>query len=213
MKPYYEHNGITIYHGDAREIFPTLDTPDLILTDPPYGIDYKGCPASKKKNIGLIHDGIQGDAELMDLRFVLRADCEVVSFGANNYPEQLPHRGRWICWDKRTCENADRMLGSPFELAWQNRDHGYYTMIRIMHGGVVNADRTGKRVHPTQKPLALMHRIIDLYPKCETITDPFMGSGTTLRAAKDRGRKAIGIEIDEKYCEIAARRLAQEVLF
>ena len=104
------------------------------------------------------------------------------------------------------------MLGSPFELAWRNIDHGYDTMIRLMHGGVVNADRDGKRFHPTQKPAQLMIRIMKLYPGAETICDPFMGSGTTLVAAKQLGRKAIGIEIEEKYCEIAVRRLSQEML-
>ena len=211
-EPYYQDDAVTIYHGDCREILPHLEPVDLVLTDPPYGISYKGCPASKSKGLGVIHEGIIGDEELMDLRFILNIDCDVVSFGANNYPEQLPHRGRWICWDKRVDENADRMLGSPFELAWRNIDHGFDTMIRIMHGGVVNADGHGKRHHPTQKPVKLMSRLLALYPNAHTILDPFMGSGTTLRAAKDLGRKAIGIEIEEKYCEIAANRMTQEVL-
>ena len=212
MKPYYEHGGITIYHGDCREILPQLDPVDLVLTDPPYGINYKGDNPSKSKGLGVIHDGLVGDDKLMDLRFILNMDCDVVSFGANNYPEQLPHRGRWICWDKRVNENADRMLGSPFELAWRNINHGFYVMIRIMHGGVVNADGYGRRFHPTQKPIALMSRILNLYPDDNTILDPFLGSGPTLIAAKNLGRRGIGIEIEEKYCEIAAKRLAQEVL-
>ena len=210
VKPYYDHGGITIYHGDCREILPTLPPVDLVLTDPPYGMDWHGHGLSTQT-----WNGLQNDDGDLDLRPILNMPCEVVAFGANCYPEQLPHRGRWICWDKRVVESADKMLGSPFELAWRNIDHGYDTMVRLQHGGVVNADGgKQKRVHPTQKPVGLMARIIHLYPKTsETILDPFMGSGTTLRAAKDLGRKAIGIEIEEKYCEIAAKRLAQEVLF
>jgi len=206
MSPYYESGGMTIYHGDCREILPTLPSVDLVLTDPPYGLGWQGHPGSK-----ITWQTIVGDDGALDLRFVLEASCRVIVFGANNYPEQLPHSGRWICWDKRTCEDADRMLGSPFELAWSNATTGYDKMYRVMHGGVVNANG-GKRVHPTEKPIALMRKIIQDVTPSETILDPFMGSGTTLRAAKDLGRKAIGIEIEERYCEIAAKRLSQEVL-
>lgn len=211
--PYYSHNGITIYHGDSRLIVPTLELPDLVLTDPPYGIGYKGNQISIRNRVGIGAVDMIGDSEAMDLRFVLELACDVVSFGANNYPDQLPHRGRWICWDKRVLERADRMIGSPFELAWRNVDHGSDVMIRIMHGGVVNADGHGPRLHPTQKPLRLMTRILSLYPKARRVLDPFMGSGTTLRACKDAGLEAVGIEIEERYCEVAANRLAQEVLF
>ena len=104
------------------------------------------------------------------------------------------------------------MLGSAFELAWVNKHSGHNRMIRVLHGGVVNANNPGKpRLHPTEKPISLMTQIIDTMPP-GVILDPFMGSGTTLRAAKDLGRRAIGIEIDERYCEIAVRRLAQGVL-
>ena len=212
-KPYYEHGGITIYHGDCREILPELVTPDLIITDPPYGINYRGNTLSIRKKVGIGKVEIVGDDKEPELGFVLNMSCDVVAFGANNYPRQLPHRGRWICWDKRVDPKADKMLGSPFELAWRNVDHGFDKMIRIMHGGVVNADGRGKRYHPTQKPISLITRIIQMYPSAIYIADPFMGSGTTLRAAKDLGRKAIGIEIEERYCEIAANRLRQEVLF
>jgi site-specific DNA-methyltransferase (adenine-specific) len=88
---------------------------------------------------------------------------------------------------------------------------------RELHGfvkripDVIYANRTGNNQHPTEKPESLLRQIIQANV-CESVLDPFMGSGTTLRAAKDLGRKAIGIEIEEKYCEISARRLSQEVL-
>lgn len=104
------------------------------------------------------------------------------------------------------------MLGSAFELAWMSRVSGFDRMVRKLHGGVVNADG-GKRVHPTQKPSGLFKQILDMYPDAKTVVDPFMGSGSVLLAAKLEGRQAIGIEVEEQYCEAAANRLAQGVLF
>jgi site-specific DNA-methyltransferase (adenine-specific)/modification methylase len=206
-KPYYhdEQYGITIYHGDCRDILPHLEPVDLVLTDPPYGINWKS-PIST-----VDWEYVTNDGELMDLSFMLNMPCKVVSFGANCYPSQLPHRGRWICWDKRVDPKADAMLGSPFELAWTNKTSGFDKIYRIMHGGVVNADR-GKRYHPTQKPISLFRSILQDYHDSRTILDPFMGSGTTLVAAKQLGRKAIGIEIEKKYCDIAIERPRQGVL-
>ena len=209
MTPYYQDDAVTIYHGDCREILLTLDSVDLVLTDPPYGLDWRGHGASTQT-----WNGLQNDDGNLDLRPILNMPCAVVAFGANCYPEQLPHRGRWICWDKRTIDGAaDAMLGSPFELAWSNQRSGFDRIIRVLHGGVVNADGHGPRMHPTQKPLAVIRQLVIWYTEpAMTILDPFMGSGTTLRAAKDLGRKAIGIEIEEHYCEIAADRMAQMVL-
>ena len=213
MKPYYDDgNGIQIYHGDCREILPTLEPVDLVLTDPPYGIDLEQHQIRNRQGLGLTHAGMRGDSEPMDLRWLWTMPCEVVAFGAENFPDQLPHRGRWICWDKRCHERADYILGSPFELAWRNIHRGYYKMIRVQHAGFINDDGPGRRWHPTQKPVRLMVKILQLYPKATTIFDSFMGSGTTLVAAKELHRKAIGCEIEEKYCEIAANRLAQGVL-
>ena len=213
MKPYYDHAGITLYHGDCREILPGLGRFDLLLTDPPYGIDY----SAQNQNLpnATIRDNIAGDDSVELASFAVASveqASNAVIFGANCFPQLLPHRGRWLCWDKRICENADKMLGSPFELAWENRHSGFDSMVRVLHGGVVNADG-GKRQHPTQKPVALFRRIVQRYKNAQTILDPFAGSGTTLVAAKLEGRKAVGIEINERYCEIAAKRLAQGVLF
>jgi len=210
MKPYYETELGKLYHGDSLEIMPGLEPVDLVLTDPPYGIDYRGCNESKRKGLGVIHNGIIGDDKLMDLKFILNMDCDVVSFGANKYPEQLPHRGRWICWDKRVLEVSDKMFGVPFELAWTNAISGLDVMIRVMHGGVVNSD-SGKRLHPTQKPTALMVRILnEIYDKSQFVLDPFLGSGTTAIACERLNRRWIGIEIEERYCEIAAQRIENE---
>jgi site-specific DNA-methyltransferase (adenine-specific) len=209
-KPYYEEDGIVIYHADCRDILPHLPKVDLVLTDPPYGIN-----AVNRPQPGAIqYAAIVGDDAIMDLRFIFAIGDAQVVFGANCFPDQLPHRGRWLVWDKRVDARADAMLGSPIELAWTSRRSGFDWICRLQHGGVVNADRKESvaRFHPTQKPVDLMAWTLSKYPEASIILDPFMGSGTTLRAAKDLGRKAIGIEIEEKYCEIAVKRLAQEVL-
>jgi DNA modification methylase len=206
---YYEDDFVTIYHGDCQELLPDLVF-DVVVTDPPYGINYKQTIKGARN-----YEKILGD-ETSDLARWLIAEVHptpMLVFGINHFSDCLPVAGRWICWDKRVVESADKMLGSPFELAWINtkEDKADY-MIRLQHGGVVNADKANEtRQHPTQKPVKLMRRCIQYMPE-GVILDPFMGSGSTLRAAKDLGRKAIGIEIEEKYCEIAAKRMGQEVL-
>ena len=208
MKPYYDDGAVTIYHGDCREV-SEWRLAEVVVTDPPYGISYNCDMPGRHPPQGIIGD------ESTDLaKWLLDniGDRYVVVFGANNWPQLLPHRGRWLCWDKRKSEAGDRMFGSPFELAWINTMSGYHVMVRVLHGGAVNANDPGKaRLHPTEKPVALLRAIIAAAPE-GLLADPFMGSGTTLRAAKDLGRRAIGVEIEERYCEIAARRCAQEVL-
>ncbi len=197
----------TLYLGDCLEILPSIRKQvDAVVSDPPYGIGWQGSNAST-----LSWNPIINDDGNFDITPILNMDCLVISFGANCYPEKLPHRGRWICWDKRVVEKADKMLGSPFELAWTNKTSGFDRMYRVMHGGVVNADGMGiKRVHPTQKPISLMERIlIDYTHEGDTILDPFMGSGSTGVACVTSGRKFIGIEIEPKYFDIACRRIEQ----
>ena len=207
IEPYYQDESCVIYHGDCRQIEPSLQY-DQIVTDPPYGINYRQTITGARH-----YEDIQGDDTDALATWAVNLKRPRIVFGANHFPSALPEPGRWICWDKRCNENADRMLGSPFELAWISGPHKAAVMYRVQHGGVVNADKANEqRHHPTQKPVVLMRRIITDLVGAGVLLDPFMGSGTTLRAAKDLGRKAIGIEISEEYCEIAAKRLAQEVL-
>ena len=215
MQPYYDHAGIQIYHADCREVLPSLPQVDLVLTDPPYGIgEARGKNKSLTKLAVAKDYGVDAwDDRPVDgtvLKLAISAGQWSIIFGGNYF--ELPSSSCWLVWDKinGASDFAD------CELAWTNLS-GAVRLIRYRWAGMLQ-QYGGKdkehRYHPTQKPLPVMRWCVKRAPDdVQTILDPFMGSGTTLRAAKDLGRKAIGIEIDEKYCEIAARRLAQEVLF
>lgn len=206
MKPYYEQSGIVIYHGDCREVLPQLPVVDLVLTDPPYGIGRDGKPPSTSSHGG--HKGYEflgwdAAAPTDDtLRLVLGAARDSIVWGANYFPAVFNASPGWLLWDK-----GQRIDQADGELAFSTRTGPLrvFTLNRV-------AIQSDGAVHPTQKPEALMLWCLQFFPNARTIVDPFMGSGTTLVAAKRLGRKAIGIELEEKYCEIAAKRLQQEAL-
>ena len=208
MQPYYDRDGIVIYHADCREVLPTIEA-DVMVTDPPYGIGYRTPPSAKrpKSNWSLV-----GDAEPFDPSHLLTWP-RVVIFGANHFADRLPASPGWIIWDKRFGMPSNDQ--SDAELAWTNV-LGSVRIVRCLWNGggsLLAENGPARAIHPTQKPVALMRGVIELASKPgETVIDPYMGTGTTLRAAKDLGRKAIGIEIEERYCEIAVKRLAQSVL-
>ncbi len=214
MKPYYQDDSVTIYHGDCREILPSLGAVDLVLTDPPYGIahdtdnsGFSGGHVGKKGNTKGSSNGIPiiGDDHAFDPTFLLSYGIQQVIWGWHNFPDKLP-RGTCLVWLKRYDEAFGSFL-SDAETAWMSKGHGIYCKRDLTNNAIAN-----DRLHPTQKPVTLMKWCLDFFPSAQTILDPFMGSGTTLRAAKDLGRKAIGIDIEEKYCEIAAKRMSQSVM-
>ena len=241
MKPYYEDTkaGIVIYHGDCRDVLPTLPSVDLVLTDPPYGT---GLYAS--------------DTHVLTAE-MLQAWPIAAVFG---WPERLTRlcvdAGRvpdeWITWwptnaalrafgnggglpRETECvavfgkgdwghareprnPSSERVLATNYERtkpsragAMPNGQSGTRQMADVWRDASPGLGFLSHlRLHPNEKPVSVLMRIAQAFEG--TILDPFMGSGTTLRAAKDLGRKAIGIEIEERYCEIAAKRLSQEVL-
>lgn len=202
MKPYYEEDGIQLFLGDCLEILPELPKVDLVVTDPPYGLGKR------------MQGGTWGACEkYRDMRnwdkVILQeaVDCAIakaitaIIWGGNYY--QVPPSRCWLAWFKP--DSPPTM--SDMELAWTNVD-STAKMFRYPVGAY-SCERTG---HPTQKPLALFNWCLRFAPDAQTILDPFCGSGTTLVAAKNLGRKAIGIELEEKYCEIAVNRLRQGVL-
>jgi DNA modification methylase len=224
-KPYYEQDGITIYHGDNREILPVLPAADLLLTDPPYGLGAArrnfGGQGVKRHMTGIVAgkavpkrdygDSAWDDApaDMDSLRLAIERSRYQIIFGGNYF--NLGPARCYLVWDKLRGETdyADA------ELAWTNLDRAV-RVIRWKWNGFLQQN-SGKdkeeRFHPTQKPLSVMVWSLNQAPDdCLTIVDPWAGSGTTLVAAKNLGRKAIGIEIEERYCEIAANRLSQSVL-
>ena len=213
LVPYYDHAGITIYHGDCREILPTLPPVDLVLTDPPYGIFRKTNDDGMMFGNPTIYSTDKSAAEWDEkpsgptLDLVKTKGKQFVIWGGNYMADLLgPCRGPLV-WNKMTGANSY----ADGEMAWANVAGTMRIFTHQWCGAFKDSERGLRATHPTQKPLALMTWCISLADNPETVLDPFMGSGTTLRAAKDLGRKAIGIEIEEKYCEIAAKRLSQEV--
>jgi DNA modification methylase len=199
MTPYYSHAGIEIYHGDCREILPGLPRVDAVITDPPYGIGFGAKHTKWSANRGVVLG--TWDAAVPDVSWLLDVADHIAIWGGERF--QLPVRRGWLTWVK---PDAAPTFAST-EYAWTNRDKPARHIVFSV--GEMNQERLG---HPTQKPEAVMlWTIQQVAPHAHTILDPFMGSGTTLVAAKNLGRKAIGIEIEEKYCEIAAKRLSQEV--
>lgn len=197
-KPYYQDELVTIYHGDCRGILPTLEPVDLVLTDPPYGV-------AMLRGDSRVKAAIANDAQPPDIRFLLNIPKAII-WGGNNFCDQLPRSTGWLVWYKHF---PDMSRHSQAELAWTNTTRTIRHYQEAYHGFMRKADGW---LHPTQKPPGLMRWCLGLAPDAQSVLDPFMGSGTTLRAAKDLGLRAIGIEIEEKYCEIAAKRMAQGAL-
>lgn len=198
--PYYQDDYVKIYNGDCREILPGFGKVDLVLTDPPYGNDWN-TSYSRFTRGASDKEKIKNDKG-MDLAWLFEMNCERIIFGVNSIP--VLSQGSLLVWDKR-CDDGFSFL-SDGEAAFWSQGRGVYIFSK---NGQQARSQAG--LHPTQKPVCLMGWCIKKAKAKGTILDPFMGSGTTLRAAKDLNRKAIGIEIEEKYCEIAAKRMEQEV--
>jgi len=213
MKPYYKHEGITIYHGDCRDILPTLEPVDLAFVDPPYGIGEDSRKSSSRGKLARTTDygefdwDIKLDRETIDM--IRRAGSAQIIFGGNYYADWLPASRCWVVWDK---DNSGDF--ADCELAWTSLDKAV-RMYRYRWNGMMQQPGVPKekRLYPTQKPISLMRWCILLAGDVNSMIDPCMGGGSSIRAAKDLGvQRIIGIDKREIACEIAAKRLSQEVL-
>lgn len=197
LTPYYEHEGIVIYHGDCLAVIPSVSALncDCVITDPPY-----------PNNAGHFVDAIESAVAFLcnfktDRWFVFWSQLV-------RPPVPLPLVAKHI-WHRTNTNRPDN-----YEAIYEFADDESERASRVFPHAVVYEGLTGcseATGHPTQKPERLMRQLISLRDVA-CVLDPFMGSGTTLVAAKRLGRKAIGIELEEKYCEIAAKRLQQGAL-
>lgn len=218
MKPYYEQDGITIYHGDCRDLLSRDGALrsggyDLLLTDPPYGIGEARSKNASRSCLATSRDygsSEWDDRPAHDALALARGKCRwQIIFGGNYY--DLPPSSCWLVWDKDNGRNDF----ADCELAWTNLKKAVRKLTYRWHGMLQEPGvPREQRQHPTQKPEAVIRWALMQAPQdARTVLDPFMGSGTTLVAAKRLGRRATGIEREERYCEIAAERLAQGALF
>jgi site-specific DNA-methyltransferase (adenine-specific) len=227
MKPYYEQDGITIYHGDCRDVLSGLasESVAVVVTDPPYGIGYNSGFYKNGNPFGALRsDDITNAVWLPYIAVLIRPD------GASYCFSRWDVLGTWkslfkffgleakscIVWDKTRTGMGD-LSGAyaPSHEMVLFTARGRHTLRRGRKPDLLSVQRVGaKRDHPTEKPPELMAEfILNSSDEGDTVLDPFCGVGPTLIAAQRNGRKAIGIEIEERYCEVAAKRLAQGSLF
>jgi site-specific DNA-methyltransferase (adenine-specific) len=245
VRPYYEQDGITIYHGDCLSVLLQLPSGALggILTDPPYSSggqfrsDRTNSSAAAKYSDRRDLPDFSGDNRdqrsfLLWCSLWMGEGLRVCEPGAPLFAftdwRQLPtmtaavQAGGWnwqglFVWDKaagrpqknRPTQSVEYLVYGVSGQVRSGEGESFVCLPPIIRASVPS---TAEREHVTEKPVGVVQYLLPLLRPDTTVLDPFMGSGTTLRAAKDLGRKAIGIEIEERYCEIAAKRLAQQVL-
>ena len=227
VTPYYSEPGIDIYCGDSREILPKLGidfSSAALVTDPPYKVDF-GAGKKRTRNSGLAFGaGSEGVSRDPDFKNIVGQNedfdptpwlemgwSEYILWGANRYASKLPDSKAWLVWnkleDKKPCDYGDG------ETAWTNLDQPLRIWNQLWRGlvrrGEENVANTPK-MHQFQKPIELMRWCVG-FTSAPIIVDPYMGSGPTIQAARDLGRKAIGIELEEKNCRHAVNRLKQMV--
>jgi site-specific DNA-methyltransferase (adenine-specific) len=223
MKPYYDDGTCVIYHGDMLEVLPLLGRCDMVVTDPPYFqpathyVPARGvAPIRSLGDTSVLEYAYRAWADVLSVACpptgAIYAFCDGQSYPITYRAFYPLGRVRPLVWDKQTSFNGYTWRHQHELIAWVERPEA--VRVPTGDGDIIRcrAVPVAQRVHPAEKPAALISALIAKHDTATTVLDPFTGSGAVLAAAKDLGRKAIGIEIEERYCEIAAKRLAQEVL-
>lgn len=224
MEPYWRSDcgSYTIYCGDCREVLPTIPkgSVDCIVSDVPYGMGYVGSPGtSNLKNIGpnahykgrrplRTRETVAGDDSPFDPLPWLQWPC--VFSGAQHFYDRLPAGGSLHCWDKRG--EYERISFADGDMIWCSRKTNVQVFRCVWRGLCRHTEHDQRIEHPTQKPIVVVEWMMELVGSAhgDLVLDPFMGSGTTGVACARLGRRFIGVEIEERYCEIAKRRIMEE---
>ena len=205
----------TLYQGDCLEIMPTLGKVDAVVTDPPYGIKqakgfsgavgFSGAGGFSKPIQRREYDGDWDNSRPRPEVFkaMVNASDKHIIWGGQYFADLLPPKGKWLWWDK--CQTMPTY--GDGELAWTTLSGEAPKKFVYSNNGLMAKERG--RVHPTQKPVAVMEWCLGFLPDAQTILDPFMGSGTTGVACAKTGRKFIGIELEPKYFDIACKRIEE----
>lgn len=227
MQPYYSAQGIEIFNSDCRAILPELvrrERPRLVLADPPYGMRLDASYKNSKENVrrkikaSRGYEQVVGDDEDYDPTPILEATQDVKEqlwWGADYYRKHLPAGGSWLAWDKRAGLPEFDYTSAEFELCWSKTPH-HRGIARVRWFGAFGMEQEGgeKRVHPNQKPVALMSWCLQrarIQPG-DLVLDPYMGCGPVALACKALGARYVGVEIVQAYCDVTIRRLNDEFL-
>jgi DNA modification methylase/ParB-like chromosome segregation protein Spo0J len=177
---------------------------DMVFTDPPYGINYKS-PSGRGKTERGDYEIILNDDKEFDPSCLFGYCEKVVCWGANHYANKLQNSARWLVWDKRDGDAINR--NSDCEMAWCSHGGSARLFHHKWNGMIKASERSERRVHPTQKPIALVAWAFDVCEAGENILDLFLGSGTTMVASHQLDRRCYGMELDPKYCQVIIERM------
>lgn len=199
----------TLYHADCLSLLPLAA--DAVITDPPYGINYKPEGGGKVPKNFTNADCVMGDDKPFDPSPWLEYPI-VVLWGGSNFAARLPATRGWLVWDKKCGVNETNQF-SDCEIAWTNLDAPIRLKRHRWTGYMKDSEQDEKRVHPTQKPVAIMAWCMEKVkvPTAATVLDPYMGSGTTGIACLRTGRNFIGVEKDKRHFDTACKRMSREI--
>jgi len=198
-----------LINADCLAVMPMLGKVDAVVTDSPYGVGFShgGGGGKLARSTKLDHMPIIGDDKPFDPAPILALSVPSIMWGGNHFANSLPPSPAWLVWDKRCADYSNDQ--ADCEMAWTNLAFPARMFRHVWNGMLRGSESKTPRVHPTQKPVALMEWCLGFLPDAKTILDPFMGSGSTGCACVNLGRSFIGIELDPDYFDVAVKRITE----